>query len=353
MTSFGENNTGAERDAALENLRVALRDQFDIPHVDQSDTEPDHDQYWAIHEKLFNPFSLDRGVFTKNPYSPTPGDPGMAIIEGHTYSESAVEYMFKKITNTRNKLNAKSFNGWSSTLTDSEIATMQQEISIQHEHEVEKNVAAFTRLRLKFTSDPSSIPLNEADKIEKVRGIDATTSERLELLALHPEIDAIEDMKFTSALDFSAYYDAHSDYRDRLDELNKSNPDTPADNRFIVRLMSSDEQMPRPRNLSEDVPEQVRADKTVIAEILDSQSGLVFEAVEKTSWYSFDIARNFSTLIPHVANGMKELPIYTQVYLRLKRDRRREGELREQERQYDFQQLFIRMNNKQRYIEDL
>ncbi len=356
MTQANEKLVGKQRDDALSDLKASLSVYAELPDILPNSLEgtlahiltshPDRELYLEVHGKLFDFITLASDVFSKDPYSPTPGDPERAVLDDSMYSDEALMYMYDIVTQVKSRLEKGERFGRSSTLTDDELHTIRREIALQHDHEIEKNAAAFDRLREKFTNDPSSISPGEADLIEKVRGVSASSIERVELLALHPEIDAIEDMKLTCVMDYTAYADAMSEYRNRLWALND-------EERFTVLLVPSDQQSSRPRDLSGIAPDEVRADKTVIAEVYDSQTGLVFEAVEKTNWYAFDAARTFEGTLPHVIDGINEQPLYTQVYLRVKHDRSEEGSLQEQERQYNLQHIYIRDGDEKKYIENL
>ncbi len=355
MTQSEGKLTGGERDAALDDLRASLDIFGDEPSTPRSEADvlsvlaqhPEHEKYFEVYAKLFSLITLDKDVFVNNPYSPTPGDPERVYVGDVKYGESAERYMYDKLKAAQSSL-YKSYdeNKQTSVLKTDEVNTMRHEISFQHESEIEKNTAAFDRLRAKFMNDPSSISVEEADLIERVRGVDAVIAEQLNLLTRHPEMDSVGVMKITCAMDFSAYYDSHSEFRSRLADLNNID-------RFVATLVGTDDQEPRPRDLKDSAPKEVRADKTVVAEIFDSETGLVIEAVEKTSWYAFDASRSFKPFIPHIVDGINVQPTYTQIYIRIKRNRSNEDELHEQQREYDARQMFIITNGIKRHIEDL
>ena len=358
MSDLEPKLTGEERDQALADLASELRGEITEPQPPSKEMQvlhyltehPDKERHMDVYEKLFPPIKLHQDIFTEDPYSPTPGDPERAAMDSSfgasMYTNEALVYMFEKVDAVKGRLEKGARYGRSDILTDDELNAVRREIALQHDHEVEKNSEALDRLRDKFLINPYSISPKEADLIEKVRGTSASSQERLELLALHPEIDAIEDMKLTCFMDYVAYADALSTYRNRLWDLNEQE-------RLRVSLVPSDKQIDRPRNLDKDTCQSVKASKTVIAEIYDRKTGRVFEAVEKTNWYTFDPSRPFDGVIPHIVDDQNQQPIYTQVYFRIKRDRENEEDPTVQQGHYDLGQLLIIKDGIRRYIEDL
>ncbi len=351
---------GVPRARAMDDLKTSLFDEVSSigGHVDiesefvQSLMEHDNPEQWAIYERLFGPLILAEQPFESDLYSPTPGDPRRTYLrDGTPYEEASLAYMmarFKQVVDASKTpiIGTSRLDPASNGVQPKNVEAIQFEIKHQHELEIEKNDAAMHRLRQKFMNDPKSIQIDEADLIEKVRGVSAKTEERLELLLLHPEIDAIEDMKFTSALNYIEYVDAKSAYFDRLAQLNTLE-------RFVVRFIGTDNQHLRPRDLTDEAPEGVSANKMVVAEIFDTQTGKVVEVVEKLNEYDFPEQQRLRGLVPHVVEGVNRLPAYTQMVLRIQRDRLSEDDARRQELRYNLQNMVIVKDAKRRHIEEL
>jgi hypothetical protein len=112
--------------------------------------------------------------------------------------------------------------------------------------------------------------------------------------------------------------------------------------RFVVVLITTDEEEPRPRDLSAVDSDNVRADKTVIAQIFDSQTGMVIESVRKLNEYAFPVNRKLPGVLPHIVGDENVQPNYVEVYLRVKRPRADERQLRAQEIEYDLQRFPVK-----------
>ena len=374
-----EKLTGEQRDEALSELQLMLQGEF--PKDTSSEAvfaaklaDPSFpEEHWQVYHRLIETVVLDSNPFEKNLLSPTPGDPAAVIIQGGvSYEDGALDYMKAKLDQATTR-RTKTFNEQGARVPlvqPDTYATIFNEIKIQHTNEITKNNAAFGRLLEKFRNDPNSIDISEADLIERIRGVSATSLDRLELLTTHPEIDAIEDAKITCPLDYTTYIDAKAKYIDRL--LN----DISGSDHYVALLIGDTDQKPRPRKLDKSISSAVVATKTVIAEVFDTNSGLVFEVVEKLNQYAFPADQELPGVLPRLVDAEKfqELPVddfvvgtrthtrvdaknlqpvYMQICLRVKRDRTGEKEGQITEAKYDADRLHIIRNGVKKYIEDL
>lgn len=369
-----EKITGTQRDSALSDLRTLLQEEF--PKDTSSEilfaarlADPDFpDNLWEMYHRLIDTIVLEDNPFENNLLSPTPGDPASVFIRGGaSYEDEALKYMKSKLDQAASQFEqAYDERGRSMPLITNEIyATILNEIQVQHTSEMAKNDAAFRRLMEKFRNNPNSISLDESGRIERIRGVSATSEDRLTMLSAHPEIDALEDAKITCVLDYYAYIDAKSNYFLRLNESLAESED-----HIVVRIDDKDLK-PRPRKLDKTISESVIATKSVIAEVFNTRTGQVFEVVEKLNQFAFKTNYKMQGVMPHLvdAKSLEELavdsyadrrinarnlqPVYMQIVLRVKRDRTDEKEGAMTPEKYDANRAYIIQNGVRVYIEDL
>lgn len=346
---------GAERTHAIADLKAELAasadgpDKMLSPHkvVEQMLAGDIVGDQWFVYQKLFSVVYAPSDMFNEehdlDALYPTAGDPDyLRTPDGKLYDEQIIKFQRSKLDRARRtQLKASKAvdrspnNPVVSPLSPTELRELSREIRIERERRSEKNTAAFNRLRDKFINDPSSISLQEAELIEIVRGVTATTHQRLELLATFPEVDAIEDMRSTCPLDYEAYLAATAKYRERLIALPKTS------DRFIVRIIPEEEQEVRTRQPTGNLTDNVHPSKKVIADIFDTETGLSFEAVEKLNEFSFDEERAFEGVTPCIKEGKNYQPVYVQTYLRLKRERPSRSTIIAKEHAYDVEHFPI------------
>lgn len=329
------------------------------------------DEHWELYRSLTDMIMLDSNPFENNPLSPTPGDPATVIMSNNkSYETGALEFMKSKLDDI-SVYSSQNFNDETKKpLFSNEVyAVLLNEIKIQHRIEIAKNNDSFGRLLNKFRNDQDSIDPSQSDQIERIRGVSASTFDRMTFIISHPEIDAIEDAKMTCPLDYRAYIDAKSNYFSRLFE---SIVDS---DRFVTVMIASDDQKPRMRKLDKSVSAAVVSKKIVIAEIFDSETGQVIEVVEKLNQYAFPADYKLPGILPRLVNAenfeelsfdeiesaslysfknVKNLqPVYMQICLRIKKDRISEKEGVMTEAQYDASRLHIIENGIKRHIKNV
>jgi hypothetical protein len=331
--------TGPERSDALSELRADLW-AFHDPNDQSGTADPAlaylshpnfNDQSLEVLGRISKGLSVTTDELTGRPHLPMPGDPGRIFVVGPDvpkipYSQYAKKQILAPLETMAKKfgvVNTPQKRGRVVGLLKTDIDTMKFELTRQFDFEYEKNSTTSDRLRQKWNDDPGSISLDEAVLAEKVRGVSATTLDRVDQLIMSPEMDAIEDLKIICTLDPIGYYDAIVTYRDTLQSIGEKSQ------RYFVTLIPSDKQVVRPRRISGSSPETVSAQKRVIAEIYDSQSDAVIEVVEKLNEYAFPEDQELKGVLPNIVNGKNVLPLYSQIVLRVKRDRSSEADVQD------------------------
>ncbi len=267
-----------------------------------------------VREMLFDPITMDPGTFESRLDSATPGDPDHIFMSDNTpYSQAALDYMLSKLDDLESRVGSALETGRGvEGLLPKDYQAIEREIRLQHEAQSSKNQASFDRLVATYTDDPDSIGEWKAIFVKLTRSVDADTILRLCLLDWYPEMGSIEDLKRTCLADYPAYERAQKDYVRSLRGLHIR-----SSGRFSVELINKEDLRPRPRDLTDVAPEQVEADKTTIARIIDNVSHREYEVVEKFSQYSFPVTQLLEGVRPHIVDGVNKQPIYLQIYLAL------------------------------------
>jgi hypothetical protein len=331
--------TGPEKLNALSDLKAELfafqnrDDQSGL--VDTAHAYLSHpnlsDESLEVLQRISRVLSVGTDELTAYPNLPMPGDPAkIEVIDSDGVSAPYYHFAKKQIlapiqamVKRFGVVKAPQDDGAVTGLLKNDIEAFEIELSHQFEHEFEKNNASSNRMRQQWNDDPESIRLDEAVLSEKVRGVSATTLEKVDLLIMHPEMEAISDFKIICTLDPEEYYDALADYRQVLRKIGEESE------RYLVVLIPSEEQVQRPRRISGSGLQNVSAQKRVIAEIYDSQSDAVIEVVEKLNEYAFPEGQKLKGVLPNMVNGKNVLPLYSQIVLRVKRDRSNEADVQD------------------------
>jgi hypothetical protein len=331
--------TGPEKSHALSGLKADLlalthlTDQAGVsdPALAYLSHPNFTDESLEVRQRISEVLVVSPEQLTSHSHLPMPGDPERILVVEPDSTEvpyylfakkqvlAPLEDMAKRFGVMRGPVKGQVITG----LLGADFDAIKFELTRQFEFEFEKNSAASDRVRQKWNDDPGSISLDEAVLSEKVRGVSATTLERAELLIMHPEMDAIEDYKIICTLDPYGYYDAIADYRDNLSRIGEESQ------RYLVVLIPTDEQAERPRHLGGSAHKNVRAQKRVIAEIYDSKGDAVIEVVEKLNEYAFPVDQVLKGIVPHIVDGKNVLPVYSQIVLRVKRDRSSEADVKD------------------------
>ena len=349
--------TGVKREAALSELRGFIDEQLPLePPIDSFQTRLDaYDEetkmgYFSVYHRLFSTITLDEGVFEHNPRTATPGDPrANEMYDGEPYIEAALAYMLGKLDTLARQVGVDTMGRGTDGLTTEDYEAIYHEIVHQHDIQVLKNQTSFQRLKDLFMADFSSI--NEWRSIIALmaRSTDADIVMHAMLLNWYPEIDSIEDLKQTCLFDRKAYLETKRLYKENLRALS-----TRSWGRFTATIFPEQTLEPRPRHLADNISSNVRASKTVIAEISDKE-GMTFEVVEKLNEYALPADRELYGVEPNMVGDENVQPVYVQYYLRVKRNRGDDSEDEQliRERDYNVNTFYIIEHGIRRAIHDL
>lgn len=151
----------------------------------------------ALPSCLTDPIDLEAWPYeTGNVISPTPLDPHNVSRQGSPYVYDAFGFMFEKFKKRAAKMGLDD---------DSIIEAITDEIGNRHLLQCERNEQSFYRLCQAIEDDPSRFTSELDSVIRRVRSGEASSEERIFLLATFPEIESIEDMKFSCAFEEDAY----------------------------------------------------------------------------------------------------------------------------------------------------
>jgi len=184
--------------------------------------------------------------------SPTPLDPKKLMAHGTPYLLGAETYMFDQLSLRIEELDIE--------IDDYSHDAIAREISMQHQLQVTHNEKALRRIYSIFLRAPESIDMHSAELIYDARIGQSSSLRRMLLLANFPEMEAIEDMKLTSPLNFREILIGQLKYVQNLNSLNSP------ENGIVVRLLSTKEQNLRRIDVSNTADPGIIALKKTIAE---------------------------------------------------------------------------------------
>jgi len=261
-----------------------------------------------LHHFMFDSIILPGWAHDTDPLSATPGDPYSVMNEEfEAYYSPAFEYMMAILDHARDQYG----------LTDEQYKIIKAEIRAQHDVQCNHNNESISRLHALFYREKGRFDAEIAERVRNVRAGSATSLDRVLLLKDFPEVDSIEDMKFTSPLDHDGHMTAKVSYAKQLMEFNGNQ-----EAGFIVQMVPEQEQEVRPKKVSDADGEKIKVVKVVIAKIYFADSDTVIEVVEKRSFYDFTNEENLHTL----PKGAPLQPISVSAYLRVERDRSETGD---------------------------
>jgi hypothetical protein len=290
-----------ERDAALSDLKeTLLLDDFNLEALSSEEI--------TMFELITLPVVTERQPYDSNVYSPTPGDPYHLVANESNYYHAAEMLMLKRLEE------------WAMTpgISPEDIDKIEDEIIMQHQLQCKQNHASIERLIESFKNSPASFDLDTAKMINRVRSGEATSFDRVSLLFEHPEMDSIEDMKFTCPFDIKTYKKVVSEY-------NKDLWSVQLDSEGSIQI-ENDIESPRPKDVTETADTRVVVMKTVIAEIRSEDTNVVIEVVRRNSFYAFPTIPQLRGITENIFKYKDEKsvnlqPIAVSTYLRVKRDR--------------------------------
>lgn len=268
-----------------------------------------------IYAALYAPIELESQPFDENLLSPTPGDPYNVKTHSMSYYHAAEMLMLGRFKN-RADLITNSDTADVHTIMMG-LDAIELEIITQHEHQCRRNNESTNRLQASFRHNTARFDPGMADVIRDVRSGVASTEERIALLIQHPEMDSIEDMKFTCPLDIKGYKSAMERYfRNFMELQHKSVID--------FTIIPKDEQEITTKDVTESAGKGIEVCKTVLFEV--TIDDVVLELVERKSFCVFPtspqirgITENIVKLTgKHPANRQ---PINVSAYFRVKRHR--------------------------------
>lgn len=248
---------------------------------------------------------IEKQPFEVNPLSPTPLDPFNFVANGEYYFNSAEILMHDRFNEKANQTN----------ISDEARAAIGREITTQHMMQSTKNAESYKRLRSAVALNPSRLDDGMKSAIPALRSGLASSELRLRLLNQFPEMIAIEDMKYTCALDVEAYQKAISAYVHQFTKLQF----TAGVNFFIL---PKDERRARAIDVSESADSNIVVTKSCLAEVFYEDTA--FELIERRSFYSFPtdpqlqgVPENIVRFIDAEATNLQ--PIAVSVYMRHKK----------------------------------
>lgn len=221
-----------------------------------------------VRERLYGKIDTEYQPFDLDDLSPTPLDPMNLSGHGSNYVEAAEMLM-------QGRLDARLLD-LGIEVHPEYYDAMSLEIHTEHMMQVGHNDASLKRLQALFLSDPTSISPEMADIIYLARLGAASPLSRLELLAAHPEMKSIEDMKFTQPLDGLAIREALTRYVHTLRGISNQK------NGVHLRLLPASEQTIREVDVSESAMPGIIVTKTTIAEATLKGVEMV---LKKRDWY--------------------------------------------------------------------
>lgn len=284
-----------ESDHHLENLEKPIR-TVQVPHEFDAPAYNYEDVFCAHIE-------LERQPYDLNVYSPTPLDPHRLRLHGPGYFMSARLYMDALLTDKQHEIN----------LPQHIRDDIWMEIQYEHVHRSDKSSDAMERLR--EVADPMSpVSPEVAELVMRARSGTATIGELAHLLALYPEMEAVEVMKYTQPLESRKMDMAHARF---VYELHMAeNTDTG----IIVETEGYLGKNLQPRKNHPTVPSTVFIGKGVEAKVVID--GVEMELVGRYSYYvpepgDLSLAHIEPTVV--AINGQQILmyPIAISKYLRL------------------------------------
>lgn len=187
----------------------------------------------SILELIHDDIKIDAPPYQTDLLSPTPLDGEHLIIMGQPYVETSLEYMKECIYERLGELGIK--------LHDYQDGAIMESIHIEHRERVAHGMASLRRIQAAYLLGTTSISNEEAQVVYRARSAEATQPELINLLVAHPEIEGIEDSKYTKPLDPIAVAAAMRDVHSRTRRIRFDNPD------FKIRVLSEKEQRKRRR----------------------------------------------------------------------------------------------------------
>lgn len=293
----------------LESLNTTIADQ-DHERLYQSMSGGER----VVYRALFDPITLANKDLDSNPLVATAGDPNSIMMDAANYETTTSNYMMSKVDSARERVTNTDESEL--TLIDTALLAVQDEIVVQHSRQCYRNNESIKRLKTLFLHDPSLFDLSISDIIYRVRSGEATSEERIVLLARHPEMDSIEDMKFTCPLDIKSYKKMMRTYLESLIELqHKSN--------IEYSPIPQHEQKIEIKDTSSTADANIAVIKVVIARI--HVDGVMIELVERRSHYVFDSKPQLRGIADNIAKGnngsvYNTQPIAVSAYFRIAKD---------------------------------
>ena len=237
-----------------------------------------------VRERLYGKIDTEYQPFDLDDLSPTPLDPMNLSGHGSNYVEAAEMLMQGRLDARLLDLGIK--------IHPEYYDAMSLEIHTEHMMQVGHNDASLKRLQSLFLSDPSSISPEMADIIYLARLGAASPLSRLELLAAHPEMKSIEDMKFTQPLDGLAIREALTRYVGMLRSIAEQK------NGVHLRLLPASKQTIREVDVRESAKPGIIVTKTTIAEA--SLKGVEM-LLKKRDWYfAFPPEQDLGGALPNI-----------------------------------------------------
>lgn len=247
-----------ESDHHLDNLEKPVRTvqvppEFNLPSYE-------YDDVFCAH------IELEKQPYDLNVYSPTPLDPHRIKLHGPGYFMSARLYMDALLTDKQAEVN----------LPQHIRDDIWMEIQYEHVHRSDKSSDAMERLRGAYNPDDAVHPYI-AELVMRARSGTASIDQLAHLLALYPEMESVEVMKYTQPLESRKMDMAHARF---VYELHMAENTAPG---IIVETEGYLGKNLQPRKNHPTVPKTVFIGKGVEARVVID--GVEMELVGRYSYY--------------------------------------------------------------------
>jgi hypothetical protein len=182
---------------------------------------------------IYGNIQLDDPSFIHDPLTPTPLDGDHLFFAGAPYSGAAIVFLQGRFDDRLTELGL--------TLPSRQKGIIMESIATEHFMRLQQNEAGLIRLQQGFLKDPKSVSLEDAHRTYRARSASADQIDLIKLITSHPELESIEDTRYTKPLDHIAITKASKDVLSRTRRIRYDYPN------FEMRILSREEQNAKSR----------------------------------------------------------------------------------------------------------
>lgn len=300
--------TPDQRAAALAEVKDSLAAVQALHRFNYNSPVTEHEASPSYLEMLHKKIIVPKHIFNDNPLSPTPADPHNVVdAEGNGYFSASRDMMTERFQKVAKEIG----------LDDMARISILAEIETQHQLQCDKNAANYDKFCDILVESGYLLNDDMRAMITRIRSGEATSAERIILMSLFPEMEAIEDMKITAPLDAKAFKRAIRTYMAGLIRLNNHSSD------IDLKLLPQSEQEPRVTYAHDNGKGRIAVAKAVIAEA--RVRNVVLEFVARGAYYYFPASTSLkgvaATLvnIPPDGETVNKQQISALIYIRVKK----------------------------------